>query len=127
VDRFFCREIYSEDETQSARKFPSYHEWRDGFLRPTLATAYRYLRRNRYLLWNIADVRVGSNRYPLERDSVAIMKELGAEYVGLERMALANLQGSGRIDQDGRPTSKNCCKIAGKWRKFEPIFVFRKP
>jgi hypothetical protein len=96
-------------------------------LRPTLETAYSHLQRNRYLLWNIADVSIGPRTYPLEADSKAILQKLGAEFVGLERMALANMPGSNRINKDGRPTCKNYYRAGGTWRKFEPIFVFRKP
>lgn len=124
---YFNREGYSEDETQSLKKFPIYEGWRDGFLRPTLETAYNNLKEDRYLLWNIADIKVGEQYYPLEQDSIDILKSLGAEYIGVEKMVLANMPGANRVGEDGKPTCKNFCKVNGKWHKTELIFVFRKP
>jgi hypothetical protein len=124
---YFNRESYSEDETQSLKKFPFYEGWRDGFLKPTLKTAYSYLRKDRYLLWNIADILVGDQYYPLEQDSIDILKSLGAEFVGVEKMVLANMPGANRVGDDGKPTCKNYCRVNGKWHKTELIFVFKKP
>jgi hypothetical protein len=124
---YFNREGYSEDDTQSLKKFPFYDQWREGFLRPTLETAYGSLRPNRYLLWNIADIKVGDQYYPLEQDSIEILKSMGAEYIGVEKMVLANMPGANRVGEDGKPTCKNFCKVNGKWHKTELIFVFKKP
>jgi hypothetical protein len=41
---YFCAEVYSREETQSAIKFKTYDAWRDGFLRRTLQTCVEYLR-----------------------------------------------------------------------------------
>jgi hypothetical protein len=124
---YFNREGYSEDETQSLKKFPQYDAWREGFLKPTLTTAYTYLKPDRFLLWNIADIKVGEQYYPLEQDSKDILEKLGAEFVGVEKMVLANMPGANRIGDDGMPTCKNFCKVNGKFHKTELIFVFRKP
>lgn len=124
---YFNREGYSEDETQSLKKFPFYDEWKEGFLRPTLKTAYSFLRKDRYLLWNIADILVGDQYYPLEQDSKDILAELGAEFIGIEKMALASMPGANRIGIDGKPTAKNFMRVNSRWIKYEPIFVFRKP
>lgn len=124
---YFNREGYSDDDTQSLKKFPLYDSWRDGFLKPTLETAYSALRPDRYLLWNIADIKVGDQYYPLEQDSIDILTSMGAEYVGVEKMVLANMPGANRVGEDGKPTCKNYCKVNGKWHKTELIFVFKKP
>lgn len=124
---YFNREGYSDDEEQSLKKFPQYEAWRKGFLEQTLATCVEYLKPKRYLLWNIADIKVGSLYYPLEQDSKDILKKLGMEFKGIEKMCLMNMPGANRIGDDGKPTAKNFCKVDGKWRKYEPIFVFYKP
>ncbi len=52
----------------------NYESWRDGFLRPTLTTAFEYLRSDRYICWNIADIKVGSDKwFTLEQDSIDIL------------------------------------------------------
>ena len=149
---YFNKEVYSADEAQSCHKFSSYDSWRDGFLRPTLTTAVEYLRRDRYLLWNIADIALDGRLLPLERDSCDILRELGMEYITTLKMALAQMPGGNRTVETGeietittqtvfgeeteeiaitKGMMKNFCEIkSGKKNmmlKYEPIFVFRKP
>jgi hypothetical protein len=119
---YFDRERYSDDESQSFRKFNSYESWRDGFLRPTLTTAFEWLRNDRYILWNIADIKVGKDKwFTLEQDSIDILTELGCEYKGKLRMTMSPMTG---IDMSG---VKNSMRINGTAYKYEPIFIFYKP
>jgi hypothetical protein len=129
---YFAKEIYSEDPEQSAHKFDQYEEWRDGFLRPTLKTAVEFLRSDRYLLWNIANCVFDGNNLPLEDDSRAILDELGMEYVETLKMALATMPGGNRVDEEGKPRTESFVRIEKSgggemYRKYEPIFVYRKP
>ena len=77
---YFNREQY-KDENQSFKKYGEYDDWRDNFLKPTLTTIYEYLKNDRYILWNIGDIKIGENTYyPLEIDSIDILEDLGCEY-----------------------------------------------
>jgi len=123
---YFAAEGYSDEQTQSYMKFPTYDEWRDGFLRSTLETAVEWLKPGRPLLWNIADTKIGGKYVPLEYDSKAILKSFGMAYEGKLKMVLARSPGGNRM-RDGRyPETKNFCMVGGEYRKFEPVFVFRK-
>ena len=125
---YFNREAYSEDEAQSYKKFgSSYEAWRHGFLSPTLETCVEYLRPNRYLLWNIADLLVGKKFLPLEQDSRDILESMGMEYQYTVKMAMELMPGQNRLDENGVPMCKNFCKVNGKYLKYEPVFVFKKP
>ena len=125
---YFAKEAYSEDPTQSYKKFGQYEAWRDGFLRPTLETAVEWLNNDRYLLWNIADAKFGPDMLPLEGDSRSILESLGMVYKGVLKMSLAQMPGGNRLDTEtGLPKAKNFCKVNGIWLKYEPIFVFYKP
>ena len=125
---YFAKEAYSDDPEQSYKKFSSYDLWRDGFLRQTLETCYEYLRNDRYLLWNIADVIFDKESLPLEQDSIDILTGMGMIYKGKLKMALASMPGSNRVDPEtGLPNTKNFCKVNNLWLKYEPIFVFYKP
>ena len=118
---YFDREQYSEDEEQSYKLYPKYDSWRDGFLRPTLTTAFEYLKSNRYLLWNISDIKIGKDKYhPLEQDSIDIIESLGGEYQGKLKMLMTSMVG---VDQS---KVKNAVKVGGTYLKYEPIFVFFK-
>jgi hypothetical protein len=123
---YFSAEIYSDEPTQSAIKYKEYESWRDNFLRPTLETSASWLKRDRNLAFNIADINVGTTQYPLENDLIEILKGCGLEYVGKLKMVLA-VNPSAKVKKETRqPSSKNFCVINGKWRKYEPIFIFHK-
>lgn len=124
---YFNREAYSEDENQSYKKFSSYDVWRDEFLRPTLKNAYDFLNHERYLLWNIADLKMGKNYLPLEEDSKKIAHDLGFVYKETVLMTLASMPGANRVNEDGTATAKNFCKVNGRILKYEPVHVFWKP
>jgi len=124
---YYAKEAYSEDETQSYKRFNNYDLWRDGFLRETLRTAWEWLRPGGLIAWNIADADFGGVLLPLQSDSQAIMENLGFEYVETVKMALAQMPGSHRIHEDtGLPKTKNFCMDNGIWLKYEPIMIFKK-
>ena len=123
---YFSAEIYSNEPTQSSIKYKEYDSWRDNFLRPTLKTCAEWLNKDRYLALNIADINVGSVQYPLEEDTVKILTELGLEYTNKLKMVLATAPSMRIKKQTGQPSTKNFCIINGKWRKYEPVFVFKK-
>lgn len=123
---YFSAEGYSDDASQSHVEFPNYGEWREGFLRPTLETAVAWLKPGRPLLWNIADTKVGQHYVPLEFDSEDILRDLGMKHETTLKLVLARSPGANRLDSEGIPETKNFCMIKGMYRKFEPIFVFRK-
>ncbi|MDO9015147.1 MAG: hypothetical protein Q7U84_10315 [Polynucleobacter sp.] len=123
---YFSAEIYSDEPTQSSIKYKEYSSWRDNFLRTTLKTCAEWLKHDRFLAFNIADINVGSTQYPLEQDTVNILQELGLQYKGKLKMVLA-ISPSMRLKQQTRqPSMKNFCIVNGKWRKYEPIFIFYK-
>ena len=121
---YFNREQYSQDEKQSFKAYSEYEDWRDNFLKPTLTTIYEYLKNDRYILWNIADIKIGESLYyPLEQDSIDILNELGCEYKGKLKMLMTRMVG---LDPS-KSGIKNAVEYDGKVYKFEPIFVFYKP
>ncbi len=120
---YFNREQYSQDENQSFKAYSEYEDWRDNFLRPTLTTAYEYLKNDRYILWNIADIKIGESLYyPLEQDSIDILEELGCTYMGKLKMLMTRMVG---LDPS-KSGIKNAVIHNKKAYKFEPIFVFKK-
>ena len=120
---YFNREQYSQDENQSFKAYSEYEDWRDNFLRPTLTTAYTYLKDDRYILWNIADIKIGDSLYyPLEQDSIDIINELGGEYKGKLKMLMTRMVG---LDPS-KSGIKNAVLHKKKAYKYEPIFVFYK-
>lgn len=124
---YFNREQYSQDDTQSFKAHHSPEEWICGFLKPTLETAAEYLKHDRYLIWNIANIKVGrSRRFPdgyleLEKYSINILKKAGMKYAGKLKMLMTRMSGL-------RPDElTNGVEWNGSWYKFEPLLVFWKP
>ena len=77
---------------------------------------------NRYLLWNIADIKIGKSIFhPLEQDSIDIIESLGGKYEGKLKMLMASMVG---VDQSN---VKNKVDVDGVTVKYEPIFIFHKP
>ena len=123
---YFCAEIYSDEPTQSSIKYKDYESWRDNFLGATLKTCAEWLKPERMLAFNIADMKVGNTQYPLEEDTVRILKECGLEYKGKLKMVLSVAPNMRINKATGQPSTKNYCIVNGKWRKYEPIFLFYK-
>ena len=119
--------MYSDDATQSYKAHSEYADWRDNFLRPTLETAVAYLKSDRYLCWNIADIRISTNKIVhLEKDSIDILESLGMEYVGKFGIAMGRMIGNSDQEKLAERTA-NKVFHKGQWWKQEPIFIFRKP
>ena len=100
---YFDTEKYSDEDTQSYKKFPSEDKWIDGFLRKTIDNCYYGLKKNGYMLMNIAN----TPRYKfIEEETQKIARGLGFEQNDTLQLTLSSVMGAGY--------------------KYEPIFVFRK-
>ena len=122
---YFAKERYSQDETQSFKKFEAYPEWRDGFLGKTFENLYELLADDGVVYWNIADLKVSKGKFmPLEDDSIKAAEAAGFELVETCPMVMRFMVGrdSGSFIEDGR----NVIEFQGVNRKTEPIFKFRK-
>jgi len=121
---YFNRERYGDEGTgQSWDNYSTYDDWRDNFLKPTLVNIYNNLKNDRYVVWNIADIKIGSDKwYPLEQDSIDILVELGMEYKGKLKMLMTRMVGLSPNSEG----VKNKVKVGNKWYKYEPMLVFHK-
>lgn len=108
---YFAKERYSEDETQSWKRYPTGDGWRAGFLRPMLALQFAALKPGKYSVVNIADVIVKGTAYPLEAWTVEDAKAVGFEHVKTDRFVMPARMGS---PEDDEPAT-------------EPVIVLRKP
>jgi hypothetical protein len=124
---YFHREIYSDDAAQSCHAYKSYEEWRDNFLCPTLENAVDSLKSNRYLAFNIANIKVNKTKkyptgyLPLEDDTINIVEAAGMVYRGKLKQIMTAMTGLDNSELE------NSCKYQDKIWKYEPIFVFWKP
>ena len=100
---YFDTEKYSEEKEQSYIKFPTKEEWVNGFLKKTLENCFFGLKNSGYLILNISNVKSFNN---------------------LEEVAIETAQNCGFVLEDTLYLVLS--SIAGKGKKKEPVFVFKK-
>jgi hypothetical protein len=106
---YFTKEHYSEDDTQSWKRYPEADAWRDGFLLPMMSLQFAALKPGSTAIVNIANVKIGTKEYDCVGWTKEAASSVGFEYVRTDGYRLtANFLGYDK-DQD------------------EPVLVFRKP
>ena len=100
---YFNTEEYSTEDTQSYLRYPSYEEWKEGFLKRMIHNCHIGLKDNGILIINIANV---STAPTLEQDTVSLAMEEGFILKDTLKLILSS--------------------IAGKGIKYEPVFIFKK-
>jgi hypothetical protein len=100
---YFDTEKYSDEETQSYKKYPTKDSWINEFLRLTMGNCHYGLKDEKYMLINIAN----TPKYKdIEEKTIEMGKEVGFEHTDTLYLILSS--------------------VAGKGQKLEPIFVFKK-
>jgi hypothetical protein len=100
---YFDTEKYSDEETQSYKKYPTKDRWVNEFLRLTMENCHYGLKDEKYMLINIAN----TPKYKdIEEKTIEMGKEVGFEHTDTLYLILSS--------------------VAGKGQKLEPIFVFKK-
>lgn len=100
---YFDTEKYSDEDTQSYKKFPTPHTWVDGFLKKTMENCHIGLKKEGKLLLNIANT---PKHKDIESETIRVANEVGFTLERTIKLALSS--------------------IAGKGIKYEPIFIFSK-
>lgn len=100
---YFDTEKYSDEETQSYKKYPTSHLWINGFLRSTIRNCHIGLKPGARMILNIANT---PKHKTIESETIRVAKEEGFELETTIRLALSS--------------------IAGKGIKYEPILIFKK-
>lgn len=111
---YFRKELYSEADTQSWVRYgedKSGEQWRLGFLLPMLRLQYAALKPECFAVVNIADVTIGTRRYPLKDWAIEGAKEVGFQYVGSDSFRMGQRLGANQEDGVAE----------------EPVLQFRKP
>jgi hypothetical protein len=107
---YFRNELYANEPSQSFIKFPTRHEWLEGYMGGTLANCRRGLKRGGLLAVNIA----GVPSYPrLEAEFLKLAKREGWILRATFRIEMSRMVGT-RIHNGGSAV------------KTEPLFIFIK-
>lgn len=120
---YFSREVYSDDDEQSCYRYPNYNDWLKGFMLPTILTCNEFLKPNKYMIINIADVKIKDKEFiPLEQDTISIAVKNGFKFIGTIGMVMTRMIGlnpknirNNWFDYDSRT-----------YYKIEPILIFKK-
>lgn len=101
---YFDTEKYSNEITQSYKKYPTKSEWLNGYLKQTFINCYNGLKLNGVMAINIANVKSYNT---LENDCVKLAEEIGFKLEKIIKYSLSSLNKNNKY-------------------KYEPIFIFRK-
>jgi len=100
---YYDTEKYSEEDTQSYKKFNTINNWLSGFLNETIKNCFYGLKKGGFLVFNISNTPKYKN---LESEFLRIAKENNFKYIKTLKLELSS--------------------ISGKGAKFEPIFILKK-
>lgn len=104
---YFNLEKYSNEVTQSFKKYTTKNDWVDGFLLQTIEHCHFGLKKSGYMLINIADPKK-EKKISLELETLKAAKKVGFTHVNTLVLMLKSPLGSGQL------------------YKTEPVFVFKK-
>ena len=99
---YFDWEKYSQEETQSYKKYPTSEEWLNGFLLDTIDNCHYALKPGGILAFNVANTRRIKN---FEDETVKLAKMIHFKHIDTWKLQLSSQQGT---------------------PKYEPIFIFQK-
>jgi len=100
---YFNTEKYSNEHTQSYLKYNNKKDWIEKFLEKTFLNAYKGLKKNKYMVINIANTKTFKN---LEEETIKSAEKIGFVLEDVWKLALSNINKNGY--------------------KYEPIFIFKK-
>jgi len=99
---YFDWEKYSQEETQSYKKYPTSYEWLNGFLLDTIDKCHHALKLGGILALNVANTRRIKN---FEDETLRLAKMIHFKHIDTWKLQLSSQQGT---------------------PKYEPIFIFQK-
>ena len=101
---YFDNERYSEESSQSYLKYPDKEDWLNNYLKKTFENCYYGLKRNKFMIINIANVKSFKN---LEEESKRVAIETGFKLVETRYYYQSSLSHKTKF-------------------KSEPVFIFKK-
>jgi len=106
---YFDLEKYADEPTQSYKKFDNKEAWVEGFLKPTFYNCYQSLKKDKYMIINIADVK-GKHNINLEWETIVTAEKVGFTHETTYQLALSNINLRDKVMKF----------------KYEPIYIFKK-
>tara|TARA_B110000858_G_scaffold94850_1_gene109318 strand:- start:7 stop:1095 length:1089 start_codon:yes stop_codon:yes gene_type:complete len=128
---YFGWEAYGDEPEQSSIKFDTSEEWKEKFLKKTIANAYDGLKPGKFLALNVANTKQYKT---FEEDTVDLAVEVGFKHTDTWWLSLSTQQGGSAVSTlDGVEETKQKQRYMGRYerpdisgRKYEPTFIFQK-
>jgi len=111
---YFNLEDYSEEGSQSMKKYPTWEKWLNEWLDPIITLSLAFLKENGTSCWSVKNFKTDRNYY-LADEVIAAHKRFGWELVQVVKMVGSSRPGGGRI-KDGEETR----------RSEEETYIFKK-
>lgn len=106
---YFNHEKYSDEETQSYIRYPTYREWKKKFLRVVLTESFRLLERGGHLLLNVAN----TGGFEIATDAEHVCRRYFGRPLRVLRLLMTN-------------TPADRARSSPSMYRWEPVYVFRK-
>jgi hypothetical protein len=111
---YFTIEKYSQEETQSWKRYPEINLWLEGFLFPTLKNIYESLDEGGRMVVNINDVFTGTGKKEICLPMLKYMESLGVHYEGVIGYEMSH-RSTGSVESHSMPF----CEPMFVWSKGE--------
>lgn len=112
---YFSKEIYSDEETQSWKRYPTPDSWVAGFLEPMMRLTYDALKPNCLSVVNIGEtIRIKGKLLAIADWVLRSAKQAGFEYVETETFPMQTRMRKRGVGDDTAIST-------------EPVLIFRKP
>lgn len=114
---YFSKELYSNEKTQSYKKYPKYYLWKTFFLYKIIRNCYKLLKPGGYFIINIANVKIKEKLYKCEDDAIMYATYKFGKYKDLLLLPMNMIFG------DSKSKNFECDETGGK---AEKLYVFQK-
>lgn len=110
---YFSKEIYSDEDTQSWKRYATWEDWLEGFLRPTMKLTHECLKSGSRAVFNVAEtVKIKGKEYPLGLATVDAATKQG--FVLEDILSFAMTKRMSHTTTEDTPVA------------VEPVYVFNK-
>lgn len=114
---YFAKERYSDEQTQSYKKYSRYYLWNIFFLKKVITNCYKLLKHGGYFAINIENVKIKGELYPCSDDAEKFCNNIFGKQHELLVLPMGMIFGS----TEGKKFECDDTK-----KKMEKIFVYRK-
>lgn len=119
---YYNLEVYSHEETQSIKRYKSYEEWLEGFIKPIIEYVCTHV--TKYSCWSVKDFKT-DQKYNLFNDIKNIHEE--NNWILDRQFAIGKTTKNGKTNGDITYVFKKKNNMIEKEKQLEKVFIFANP